>query len=330
MAAAETFPIREDTVLHRGAVQGGDTPPVPRIMDVAKRLPEAPGEEIGQSGGTAHGTPVSPLVEAKDAFKAPYAEQVGAGVLQEGTRERGSTLDSVYAAVQDWRATDMLRAFKSPTFTPDGIDVNAALLQVGFTLLEDEQDYLRESKSQEEFDYRLGRIEEIRERAKVQGDNLAASVITGFADPAWIPVALLSSGAGGVRMLGQASRIQRMARSAGVDATLTTAIDLVAAQERPMSLEEFVTDIAMGVVASMIFTASARTLSRRSQLFPDKEARELLGKMQKEVLAPEYKWVQRLDEDGNPVMVKGKPVFTPAQTGVTEDTQTGASDISKN
>src|SRR5690606_26241563 len=111
---------------------------------------------------------------------------------------------SIEAAAYTWTATRILRSIAQPSFAHEQ-GYNPAVDMKGITarLELDEEEFLLESRSTDEFRYRLGELDKLRSARRDMGDNPVTSTLTAMLDPAYIGVDIATLGISRAARLGR-------------------------------------------------------------------------------------------------------------------------------
>ena len=190
-----------------------------------------------------------------------HAAFSGTAALAEGNRPKASYLDSLIAGAKLTDTASMFRTFVDPEH-PDDPNYNsgANFKALPFAPNKDEFDFLQKSNSQADWDARLARVSDIREWAKIAGDNPLTSTAPMLLDPIYIGMdALTLGGAKALRLGRVGAAIGAAAGGAGVS--------LAAGQSRPQSINEvFSMALMNGAVTAGLFRAGK--LAPRDPDFP--------------------------------------------------------------
>src|SRR5690554_1831769 len=131
-------------------------------------------------------TQVAEAEESVQVFPigSPRTEAIAASVREEASRPIATIGEAAGAAIQHWTTTNLLNAVRKPSFVPDDtFDVVGRLNLLPFAPTPDEERILRKTVSDEDFDYEVGRIQNLREAARVMGDRPVVAFAAMAADP---------------------------------------------------------------------------------------------------------------------------------------------------
>jgi len=206
-------------------------------------------------------------------------------VEQANARQEATVGMGVDAAIDEMSPMAAWRWFNSPDFKPEaGFSVGQRIQVLDTTLSTDDRAFLMKSKSDAEFDYRLGNIERSRANFQAIGDNPWTATPLMMIDPAYLAVDVASLGAGRIAAAARLGRgVQRAAAgaTAGAGALGITAIE---AQTRPVGVQEFVTNALINAGATAaVYNPVSRSLQPRDVEFPASVVNELATGTKSEV-----------------------------------------------
>ena len=214
-------------------------------------------------------------VPASAALAGTRQEAQGAAQQEQALRKTSSLGASVKAAAGEWSVVRAAEVFSGPQFdrTP-GYTPTEDMLGVGQSLSDEEQQFLQESGSTEEFKFRERKLMQYRDTQQTIGDHPIAGFATMMLDPGYIMADMASLGAGRVAALAGASG-RAVAGGAAVAANL--ALGSIEQQVRPVSDAEVVLNaLANGAATSMFYTGGR--LVRKDPAFPSEELNEVVQK----------------------------------------------------
>lgn len=223
--------------------------------------------------GTAPVQPTAPAPErvSQDQIGAgTQSAAVGINTAALNAREVSSVGTSALAAAKTWSPVRVWDYINMPHFdqTPD-FDAKPYVNSVPFVMSDDEQRFMAQSRSPDEFSYRLQATQDQRKLYEQMGDHSLISTLVGFADPGYLALDLASLGVGGAAMqlAGAGSRAARI--GAGI-ATATTTFGLgeVQAQVVPMSDSEIILPALMSGAAGAMFYRPKKGLVPHDPEYP--------------------------------------------------------------
>jgi hypothetical protein len=224
---------------------------------------------------------------------------------------------SIGASIRNWDTVGVFNSlFNKPEFANDPqFHPNEALQSVGIPISEDDRDFLFKSTSQQEFDWRLSQLTDMRSRAQLAQASPIMNAVIQFADPLYLATDLLSAGAA------TAIKASRMATFA-IGAASTAALQGQVAESRPLSENEVIMAAAMHGGATILGRA-AMPEARKS--LADMTPEEFQQEMVKRGNIPEGAQVDPT-QFGSPVaMAAGLHVpSTPTATAVPKSAQAAA------
>lgn len=194
-----------------------------------------PGEEpVVATPFAVPGDTVAPPTTLSDSIIAPSAGRTGAQAQAAARRPTASYGESVKGAVSTWTTASILEGIRAPRFEVDPEFVPSARLDLlPFAPTKEEEKLLAKTRSDDEFDYMVGRVETLRKAAEAVGDHPVLGFVAAMADPAYILTDMATLGAARVLKAGRVqSAIAAAAGSAGVD--------VLAMQNTPISAQEVI------------------------------------------------------------------------------------------
>lgn len=215
---------------------------------IIRQSPQAPAAVMGQNTGA--------LLQGQRAVQEANREQAGFWAAMGGAMHTGLTADLIQAFRKDDYPSD-------PSFKPgDRFD------HVDIALSDDEFQWMREAKSEKEWNWKLNRLRDVRDAMRAAGDNWAGGFLGMAVDPAYVGLDLVSG------MAGSVARIGRL-RTAAVGVGLGAGAMQVAEESRPISgLEHVMGALATGVGAAMVYR-NGRAVPRDSA-YPEAELTEVI------------------------------------------------------
>lgn len=230
--------------------------------------PEFPMPEGTQTQPATQYTPPAPVGHGA-VLDGTLSQQQGQQAAQEAARPTASAWESVKAAGANWDTTRVLQAFAGPDFEPEeGFQAGSLLQGIPMTLDKSEREFMLESKSRPEWQYRLATLERNRSTSQAMGDNPTLSFVTSMLDPAYLAVDLASMGAGiGVQAMRAGYKASRIA--AGVTAAAgSVGIGMIASTQTPVSYKDIALNAVLnGAAAGMFYRAGK--IGKVDPEFPD-------------------------------------------------------------
>jgi hypothetical protein len=208
-------------------------------------------------------------------------EQIGAGTLSAAVGQNQAAMNarevvsgetSALAAIKSWSPMRVWDYVNMPHFDQDPtFDPKPYINGVRFVMSEDEQKFLAQSKSLDEFQYRVQNTEQQRALYQQMGDHPWISTVVGFADPGYLALDLASAGVAGV-----AQAAGMTARAARITAGLTAAgstygLGVAQSQVVPMSESEIILPALMSGAASAMFYRPKKGLVHADPTYPSDE-----------------------------------------------------------
>ena len=189
---------------------------------------------------------------------------------QENRREKATIGESVDAAIDEMSPMAVYRAFSGPTFSTDpNFKVGEHLPGIQMQLNDDDREFLLKSKSEDEFQYKLGNIDRYNRNGRIMGDHAAVSFGMMALDPLYLGIDVVAAGAG---HLAAAARIGKMGQrlATGVTAGAGAAGLLgVEGMSRPLSTTEVVMGAMLnGAASAAFYSPVARRLEPVDREFP--------------------------------------------------------------
>lgn len=211
-------------------------------------------------------TPPAP-VPVSDLFQGTIEAREGEAIRAEASRERAGVLASIGAGFTLTDTANIISFLDAPSFEPTpGWNNGPQFEQLPMQLSTEEFEYLGKSKSQDEWDWRVRRVQTKREAARAAADNPVASFIPLLLDPVYLGADLLTAGAG------TALRVGRLATAAAA-AGATAGIISTAAQATPMSTGDAVSGILLNAAAAGMLYRGGK-LQRADPDFPAEALQE--------------------------------------------------------
>lgn len=173
---------------------------------------------------------------------------------QENARAPATVGQSIDAAIDEMTPMAAYRAFSGPTFATDPeFKIGEHLNGITMQLNKDDREFLMKSKSEDEFQYKLGNIDRYNRNGRIMGDNMAVSFGMMALDPAYLAIDVVSAGAGHIAAAARlGAGAQRLAT--GVTAAVgSVGLMGVEGLTRPMSTTEVVAGALLNGAASAAF-----------------------------------------------------------------------------
>lgn len=169
-------------------------------MKVDPRIYDAPEFQAVVSTGTEQQPePYSPPepVSQGEVLEGTLGQALGAAENRAASREKANAIVSLGAAMSEWSPRHAYDFFAGPTFEPDpDFSVGSELPHLRMTLNETERNFLLQSKSSDEFNYRIEAVERQRFAGQTMSDNPFTSFVGAMMDPGYLAIDLVSAGAG--------------------------------------------------------------------------------------------------------------------------------------
>src|SRR5574340_802705 len=111
-------------------------------------------------------------VPAGTGFANTPEAAIGAAVRAEGSRVKADVITSMIAGAKLGTTASILEALTMPHFSvQEGFNAREHFKQVPFALTHEEVDFLQKSVSDDAWQYRIGRIQELRDQHKAAGHH---------------------------------------------------------------------------------------------------------------------------------------------------------------
>lgn len=177
---------------------------------------------------------VAPPTTLGDSIITPNAGRAGEQARTAARRPTATYGETAKAAVKTWATASILDSIVSPGFETDPeFKPSERLDLLPFAPTQEEEKLLQRTRSNEEFDYMVGRVESLREAAQAIGDHPVLGFAAAMADPAYILTDMATLGAARALRAGRVtSAVAAAAGSAGVDA--------LAMQNTPITAQEVI------------------------------------------------------------------------------------------
>lgn len=260
--------------------------------------------------------PENTLLTSVPEVLAPNAQREGAANQAELTREPVGLGTSIAASVSESGLGAIARWFKTPDYEPeDNFNLHGRIKGLDFALTQDELAHLLENKavSNAQFNDQITRLTQHRQNMQDKGDNPLTSIITDIADPVWLGASLLGGPVGvAARTAGLVQSVRGMrAVGAAVAGAAGLGVGAIQAADSPSyGLSEMVLDSILNAVGGAFLTRRGKRMLDPD--YPVKELEDIRDSLPPITTRQETpSWVQKLDDEGNPVMSSsGKPVYT--------------------
>lgn len=181
----------------------------------------------------------------------PLMQQGAAQIASDNAPEAG-VLASVGAAMTQWSPVHLFEYLHAPTFdwTP-GFSSSSMMKQVDFPMDSTQEKFLLQTKSPEEFQYKLERMREQNTAYKAMGDNGMVSFVAAALDPGYLAIDALSMGAG---RLVEAGAMAKRLTAGGVAAAGAYGIGKAEQQIQPLSDKAvFINAMLNGAATAALF-----------------------------------------------------------------------------
>lgn len=217
----------------------------------AKPLDAHPELAAGSAAVEGYKAPQAvPGVQALNGSQPLMAQ--GAAQIASDNREEAGVLASVGAAMTQWSPVHLFEYLKAPTFnwTP-GFSASNMMQQVDFPMDLTQEKFLLQTKSPEEFQYKLERMREQNDAYKAMGDNGLVAFAAAALDPGYLAIDAVSMGAG---RLVEAGAMAKRLTAGGVAAAGAYGIGKAEQQVQPMSEKAvFINAMLNGAATAALF-----------------------------------------------------------------------------
>lgn len=244
-------------------------------------------------------TPPTGVGVAK-AFDGSALLAEGAANLQQNNREKASTLASVGAAITQWGGVKVHDWLTEPDFPrTEGFNPSSMLQRVQFPLDEDQEKFMLESGSPEQFQHRLTNLEDQRMAYTAMGDNGMAAFLTSALDPTYLGIDIASLGASRLaRAAGAGVRTQRAVAGTSAVAGAYGVGRIEQEVDAISDTEVILNALANGAAAA--FSVRGGKMVKSDAAFPDVALQRTVQEME----APRVAAVEAKAIDAEPVFVK--------------------------
>ena len=238
----------------------------PRVYDSPEF--EAPNPERAQATPEKY---TAPTPAPQSTVLTGQASTVAAFIQQQSNARVGvDTMESVDAALQEGSVGAALRKFSAPDFATDPeFNAGSRIPHVEMQLSKDDREYLLESKSNEEFDYRASGIQRFNRNVRLMGDNAAASFLATALDPAYLAIDAVSMGAGHLAAVARLGRVGQHLAVAGTAGAGAVGVSALENESRPVSTTEVVLGALInGAASAAFYSPITRSLHPHDPDFP--------------------------------------------------------------
>lgn len=190
--------------------------------------------------------------------------------VQENRRGGVSWNQSLAAATDEMTPWSAWRAFSGPDFPAQpGFNSAERIASLDVQLDETDREFLMKSRSSEELEHRINRMDRSRINMRQVGDNPWIGYTAMAFDPGYLAIDMLSAGAGHIAAVAKAGRMTQRV-SAGLTATAgATGLGVVEGISRPMSDAELITNgLLNGAAGAVFYSTVTKRLEPRDPAFP--------------------------------------------------------------
>lgn len=244
----------------------------------ARPLDAHPEFQPGQPGSSSYVPPTA--VPEVNAVKGSSLVAEGAANLAQENAPRATMLESIGAAMSQWSPVHLYEFGTRPKFDwAQGHNPVRMMGQVDFPLDKEQEKFLLETKSPEDFHYRLENMREQNLAYKAMSDNGATSFAMMALDPGYLAIDVASLGVGrAVAMMGAGTRAARIASAASA-AGLNAGIGVAEQQVQPLSdTAVFANAMVHGAATAAFYRAGA--VVAKDPDFPSQRLHELSQELQ--------------------------------------------------
>lgn len=208
----------------------------------------------------------------------------GAAQLAHNNRDRASALESVGASISEWTTSNLVRAAQAPSFEPEAEwNPHTAIKLSGKSYPKEQDESLLNTRSADEFNYKLGNIERVQQAHEAMGDNPVVSTLAAFADPVWFAVDAASMGAArAVRLAGAGSAVSRATAGAAGFAGAAVAGKVAQTQTLAPDAEVWLGATLMGAVGAVFHNGAG--LVPKDAEFPAAALTRINGQLERDLL----------------------------------------------
>lgn len=196
---------------------------------------------------------------------------------QENSRVDSTVGQSIDAAIDEMTPMAAYRAFTGPTFDADpNFKVGEQLPGITMQLNEDDRQFLLKSKSEDEFQYRLGNIDRFNRNSDIMGDNMAVAFGMMALDPAYLAIDVVSAGAGHLAAVARIGKTGQRLATGVTGAAGAAGLMQVEGMTRPLSTGEVVAGALLnGAASAAFYNPVAKRVQKADENFPSGPLRDV-------------------------------------------------------
>ncbi|QQO90858.1 internal virion protein C [Pseudomonas phage Misse] len=213
--------------------------------------------------------PVAPVSQA--SVLVGQQSTASAFITQEDNRREKATIgQSLDAALDEMSPMAAYRMVTAPDFpVQEGFSAGSELPGITMQLDSTSRKWLLESRSEDEFQYRVDAIDRTNRNNRLMGDHIVASFGLMMLDPAYLAVDAVSMGAGHLAAAARLGGVGQRLAVAGTAAAGAVGIMAVENQSRPVSVTEFVAaGMLNGAASAAFYNPITRAIEPRDPAFP--------------------------------------------------------------
>lgn len=205
---------------------------------------------------------------------------VGQANIAQNARPIADYSQSVKAAAKSWTTTRIWDSIQMPNFDVDpDFDPKPYINAAPMSLSEDEHKFLAQSRSEQEYQYRLSRTTEQRDLYQQMGDHPLLSTVVSFADPVYFAIDLASMGVGRIASAVGAGRKLATATSFAAAAGATYGVGQVEQTQAAVSDADVIANALLnGAGAAMAYRLGK--FHKADPAYPSDELGQAVAKMQ--------------------------------------------------
>ena len=211
------------------------------------------------------------MVPMSTALRGTALDAQAAGIRQEGDREKANALEAAGAAVRDSIPGRLYDRLTKPSFEPQkDFNLKEFVDELPMVLNDDEKDYLKDTRSPEEANYKVGIIDDRRSTQQAMGDSPMAAMAASMLDPTYYVLTPAAA------VVGRAAKGAMMGRVLTGATAGAGAAGLTAAGEGPLNESEIIINaLANASIAGLTFKPG-KGMVKTDPNFPDAELQRTL------------------------------------------------------
>lgn len=198
-------------------------------------------------------------------------------VAQQNARQGVSASESAAAAVTEWDTTRLINEFTGPTFEPEpGFSPVERVSVLDQQLNETQREFLYESTSAAQLEYRIDAMDASRLNFQKIGDNPLIGYSSLMVDPVYLGIDIAAAGAGRIAAAAKIGNTGARTFAAGTAAAGAVGVLEVADNSRPVSTTELVTmALISGAAGAMFYNPKTARIEPSDPAYPKTELADI-------------------------------------------------------